>query len=117
MKQIVLGTQTVCWKPTIQNQDVYINNIKYRVAVPTSKLTHLFCYRMPRTYKRKVGSRQYRNYTDGKLEHCLNAIRNREITHREITQREAEAIYKIPRRTIINRLKGNGDESVRKPGY
>lgn len=27
------------------------------------------------------------------------------------------AINKIPRRNIINRLKGNGDESVRKPGY
>lgn len=56
--------------------------------------------------------RKYCYYTDGKLEHCLNAIRNREIT-----QREAEQSTRFLDEPSITGYKGNGDESVRKPGY
>lgn len=67
---------------------------------------------MPRTYKRKPGSRRYQDYSEAKLNHCLNAIKNKEIT-----QREAERIYQIPRRTIINKLRNNDNQNNKKPGY
>lgn len=67
---------------------------------------------MPRVYKRQPGSRRYCDYSEEKLEHCLNAVRNKEIT-----QRQAEEIYNIPRRTIINKLRITSEKSVRKPGY
>lgn len=70
------------------------------------------CYRMPRTYKRKPGSRRYQDYSEVKLNYCLNAIMNKEIT-----QREAEAIYNIPTRTIINKLKNKDNRNNKKPGY
>lgn len=57
---------------------------------------------MPRTYKRKVGSRSYQDYTPETLQLCLAAVRSGRMS-----QRKAEQEFKIPRRTIINKLKGN----------
>lgn len=57
---------------------------------------------MPRTYKRQPGSRNYRNYTEETLTLCLNAVRSGSLT-----QRKAEEQFKIPRRTIINKLKNH----------
>lgn len=55
---------------------------------------------MPNVYKRIEGSRNYRNYTDETLNKCLN-----DIVNKIITQREAEKMYKIPRRTLNYMLK------------
>lgn len=55
---------------------------------------------MPRVYKRKAGSRSYRDYTEEKLEECLNAIRSKELT-----QRAAAEKFGISRATIQNKLK------------
>lgn len=55
---------------------------------------------MPNKYKRAVGSRTYRNYTDEILKTCLN-----DIINKKITQREAEKLYNIPRRTLNYKLK------------
>lgn len=57
---------------------------------------------MPRIYKRKVGSRSYQNYSQQTLQLCLAAVRSGRMS-----QRKAEQEFKIPRRTIINKLKGN----------
>jgi len=55
---------------------------------------------MPNKYKRAVGSRTYRNYTDEILKTCLN-----DIINKKITQREAEKLYNILRRTLNYKLK------------
>ena len=56
---------------------------------------------MPRNYKRKLGSHRYRDYSDETIKRALNAIKNKVLT-----QREAEAYFKIPRSTLKNKLKG-----------
>lgn len=64
---------------------------------------------MPRTYVRTPGSRRYGDYTPEQMQTCLAAIKRGEIT-----QRRAEVEYKIPRRTIINKLK---EKHTKKPGH
>ena len=56
---------------------------------------------MPRNYKRKVGSRRYRDYSDETIKRALNGIKNKVMT-----QRQAEAYFKVPRSTLKNKLKG-----------
>ncbi|KAJ8963604.1 hypothetical protein NQ314_005504 [Rhamnusium bicolor] len=63
---------------------------------------------MPRKYQRQLGSRRYADYTAETLKNCLNEIRSGDISHRK-----AEQKYKIPRRTILNKLKGRHSK---KPG-
>lgn len=63
---------------------------------------------MPRKYKRQLGSRRYADYTADTLQICLDEIRRGAISHRK-----AEKKYKIPRRTILNKLKG---KHFKKPG-
>jgi hypothetical protein len=64
---------------------------------------------MPRDYKRVLGSRKYVDYTPEKLQECLNAVRSKQLT-----QRQAAAQFNIPRRTIINKLKGG---EIKKHGH
>ncbi|KAJ8912181.1 hypothetical protein NQ315_006148 [Exocentrus adspersus] len=65
---------------------------------------------MPRLYKRKPGSRNYRNYTQENLEMmCLSAIKEGCLS-----QRKAAEQFKIPRRTILNKLK---KRYTGKPGH
>jgi DDE superfamily endonuclease/helix-turn-helix, Psq domain len=61
----------------------------------------VLCFRMVRAYKRKLGSRHYGDYSQEKLEECLQSIRNGTLT-----QRKAALHYNIPRRTINYKLKG-----------
>lgn len=63
---------------------------------------------MGRVHKRRPGSRRYCDYTSETLEKCLTAIQN------GMTQRKAEETFKIPRRTINNKLK---KKHSLKPGY
>lgn len=65
---------------------------------------------MPRTYKRKPASRKYADYTSEQLNECLERIRNGDITHRQ-----GESQYNIPRKTIYNKLKGKQQKSPGKP--
>lgn len=65
---------------------------------------------MPSTYKRKPGSRECGDYTSEQLNECLERIRNGEITHRQ-----GESQYNIPRKTITNKLKGNQQKLPGKP--
>lgn len=59
-------------------------------------------------HKRKAGSRKYVDYTSETLEKCLAAVK------KGMSQRKAEEIFKIPRRTINNKLK---QKHALKPGY
>lgn len=63
---------------------------------------------MPRKYQRKLGARKYCDYTEEKLQECLNEIRSGLISHRK-----AEEKYCIPRRTLLNKLK---KKHTKKPG-
>lgn len=63
---------------------------------------------MPREYQRKLGARRYADYSKDHLQNCLDSIRSGQLT-----QRQAEERFKIPRRTIINKLKGDGN----RPGF
>lgn len=82
------------------------------VLVNHIKLYRLWCsycrVNMPRVYKRTPGSRRYGDYSDEKLNECLTSIRNRSMS-----TRKAELHFKIPRRTIMNKLK---EQHPNKPG-
>jgi len=62
---------------------------------------------MPRTQKKRLGSRQYANYSAETLNECLQ-----NVISRKMTQREAAAHFGIPRSTIKNKLKGNHSKPV-----
>lgn len=68
-----------------------------------------WCFRMVRAYKRKLGSRQYADYSKERLEERLNSIRNGIFT-----QRRASLHFNIPRRTINYKLK---EEHVKLPVF
>jgi hypothetical protein len=55
---------------------------------------------MPRKYKRKLGSRRYADYSYEKLELFLQAIKSGQMT-----QRRANELFNIPRRTLVYKLK------------
>lgn len=65
---------------------------------------------MTRTYKRKPGSRKCSYFSTELLNEWLAHIRNGEITHWQ-----AEDHYKIPRKAILNKLKGRRHKAPRKP--
>jgi hypothetical protein len=64
--------------------------------------------KIPRKYKRPLGTRQYANYSEENLERCLEDIRTGVMS-----QRVAAAHYQIPRSTVKNKFKGDFN---RKPG-
>lgn len=68
---------------------------------------------MPRTKleRRKVGGRPYMHYSDTVLQQCLNDIQTGKLT-----QRRASEVYKIPRSSIILKLKAIKNKSIRSPG-
>jgi hypothetical protein len=63
---------------------------------------------MVRVYRRKPGARRYADYTPEKLEECLEAIKSGTLSHRKAAEH-----FNIPRRTILNKLKGH---HMKKPG-
>lgn len=63
---------------------------------------------MPRNYKKKLGSRTYKNFTEADLERALAAIRD------GMSQAAASRRFKISRGTLQNKLKG---EHTRPPGH
>ncbi|CAI6374493.1 unnamed protein product [Macrosiphum euphorbiae] len=65
---------------------------------------------MPNKYKQTVGSRLYKNYTEHTLQRCLLAVKTKQMT-----QQEAEKAFKIPRLTIINKLKAHHVQPVGRP--
>ncbi|KAF2892704.1 hypothetical protein ILUMI_13469 [Ignelater luminosus] len=65
---------------------------------------------MPSVYKRKSSSLSYKDYTDEKLEECLEAIRSGRLS-----QRKAEAEFKVSRATIENKLKNSFLKKPRHP--
>lgn len=56
---------------------------------------------MPRNYKRKVGARVFKNYSEETLEKCLE-----EVLEGKISATQASKKYKIPKGTLINRIHG-----------
>ncbi|KAJ8910919.1 hypothetical protein NQ315_014253 [Exocentrus adspersus] len=64
---------------------------------------------MPRQYHRMLGSRTYSDYSPDMLAECLNQVKNGEIS-----QRQAAAQYKIPRKTLYSKLK---NKHACKPGH
>nr|CAI5866988.1 unnamed protein product [Callosobruchus analis] len=56
---------------------------------------------MPRVYKRKVGSRNYRNYTNERLEEALKDIRQNKLSIRLASEK-----YGIHRNTLWLKSKG-----------
>lgn len=65
---------------------------------------------MQRNYKKRVGSRNYKNYSSETLRQCLASIENKELT-----QRKASEKYGIPRRTIINQLRLQRSKMASRP--
>lgn len=65
---------------------------------------------MPTVYRRKPGSRHYKDYTEEQLKECLNAIKNKELT-----QRAAAVKYRIPRSTIKIKLRNFNMTSPGRP--
>lgn len=61
--------------------------------------------------RRKVGGRDYKKYSDRQMELCLADIKKNVLT-----QREASKKYKIPRSSIILRLKAIQQNNLRSPG-
>ena len=57
---------------------------------------------MPRTYKRKLGARSYKNYSDENVERALEKI----VDH-GWGIRKASKIYKIPYGTLHNHYHGS----------
>lgn len=56
---------------------------------------------MPRVYKKKPGSRSYRNYSNEQLDQCLT-----EVLDGKISATAAAKKYKIAKGTIINKIHG-----------
>ncbi|XP_072376783.1 uncharacterized protein [Diabrotica undecimpunctata] len=63
---------------------------------------------MPRVYKRKLGSRSYKNFSDETFEHVLLQIVNGNFSVKAASER-----FKIPYGTLYNKYKG---KHVKKPG-
>lgn len=63
-------------------------------------LQKTYQHKMVRVYKKKIGSRNYCNYTPQTLETCLNAVRSGIVS-----QRKAARMYSIPIATLKNKLK------------
>lgn len=63
------------------------------------------------TSRRKPRARSYKFYSERQLELCLEEIRSKQLT-----QREASEKYKIPRSSIILKLKAIRNDRVRGPG-
>ncbi|CAH1986619.1 unnamed protein product [Acanthoscelides obtectus] len=61
--------------------------------------------------RRKLGGRPYKYYSDRQMELCLSDIENRVLT-----QREASEKYKIPRSSVILKIKAIRNNSIRPPG-
>lgn len=55
---------------------------------------------MVRNYKRKAGSRSYRNYTTDQLQDAIRAVRSKRLT-----AKKAAETYKIPGKTLENKVK------------
>lgn len=64
---------------------------------------------MPRAYKRKLGARQYKNYDEEHLQRCLIAVKN------GLSLSKAADTFKIPRKTIFNKLKGRHTKEPGRP--
>lgn len=62
-------------------------------------------------FRRKIGGRPYKQYSDQNMKQCLN-----DITNRVLTQREAAEKYKIARSSIILKLKAIRENKVNLPG-
>ena len=65
---------------------------------------------MPRKHQRIPGSRRYKDYTEEMLEECVRRIKSGNLT-----QRDAEKEYSIPRSTIKNKLSGKHLKPVGQP--
>lgn len=61
--------------------------------------------------RRKIAGRPYKSYSDRQMELCLSDIDNKILT-----QRAAAEKYKIPRSSIVLKLKAIRQNKVRKPG-
>ncbi|CAH1989512.1 unnamed protein product [Acanthoscelides obtectus] len=59
----------------------------------------------------KIGGRPYTAYSTDAMERCLH-----DVTNHILTQREASEKYKIPRSTIILKLKAHRNSNVHVPG-
>jgi hypothetical protein len=51
---------------------------------------------MPRTYKHKIGTKKYVDYSEKVLGTYLDSVRNGEVT-----QRAAEAFYSVPKKLTL----------------
>ena len=55
---------------------------------------------MPRTYKRRAGSRHYQDYTEKDLDEAVD-----KVLQKKLSLRQAEKKYKIPKSTINYKAK------------
>lgn len=69
-----------------------------------------FHFSMPRNYKRKLGTRKYRDYSDERLSEAVN-----KVSSGVMSSYEAEKKFKIPRRSIENKVKNKHMRSIGAP--
>lgn len=60
-------------------------------------------------YKRKLGSRRYKDYDENVVSMALQSMRD------GMSSRRAEEVYKVPRKTLLNKLKGNHSGDIGRP--
>jgi hypothetical protein len=63
---------------------------------------------MPRTYvRRRPGKRKYQTYSEQTLQKCLDAVKSGKLS-----EKKAAEVFKVPRSTIQNKLKGLHQQKV-----
>ena len=65
---------------------------------------------MPRQHKRKLGAQRYCDYSDETLQAAVHAVKSGKMS-----SYKAEEKYGIPRRTIVNKVKGWHSKPFGKP--
>lgn len=75
----------------------------------TGFLQFFLCFLVMGKHRRKLGARRYADYEENTLEAALAAMR------RGLSSRMAEEQFKIPRRTLLYKLKHQHDEPVGHP--
>lgn len=64
-----------------------------------------------KVFRRKIGGRPYKPYSERSMDQCI-----RDIKTNKLTQREAAKRYKIPRSSVILKLKAVRENKVKPPG-
>lgn len=91
-----------CSKVKLNNYDDIIAKSTYLMIT--------FQAKMVRTYKKALGSRRYKNYTEETLDAAVRAVK-----FRGLSTHAAAEVFNIPQRTIYNKVKNRHPQNVGTP--